>query len=80
MVTAREGHLAIVKILINHGANVNDKNMAGKFFPVWLQNQLISTGLEPVLSHTEKSCIVLYYIQFSMNIKMYNHNIKTFFY
>ena len=36
MVTAREGHLAIVKILINHGANVNDKNMAGKFFPVWL--------------------------------------------
>ena len=23
-------------------------------FPVWLKNQLMSAGLEPVLSHTEK--------------------------
>ena len=28
MIAAREGHLAIVKILINHGANVNNKNMS----------------------------------------------------
>ena len=27
--------------------------------PVWLRNRLIFTGLEPVLSHTEKLCIVL---------------------
>ena len=38
-------------------------------FPVLLQNRLISTELEPVLSHTEKSCIVSYYIKFFMNIK-----------
>ena len=30
MVAAREGYLAIVKILINYGANVNDKNKSGK--------------------------------------------------
>ena len=30
-------------------------------------------------SHTEKVCIVSYYIQFSRIIKMYNHNIKTSF-
>ena len=35
MIAAREGHLAIVKILINHGANVNNKNMSGKFFILW---------------------------------------------
>ena len=28
--------------------------------PVRLQNRVISAGLEPVLSLTEKSCIVLY--------------------
>ena len=46
-------------------------------FLVWLQNRLISA----VLSHTEKSCIVLHYIQFSTNKQMYNHihNIKTSF-
>ena len=48
-------------------------------FPVWLRNRLISAGLEPVLSHTEKSFIISYYIQFSTNIKMYNHNIKNSF-
>ena len=30
-----------------------------KHFPVWLRNRLISAGLEPVLSHTEKSYILL---------------------
>ena len=34
-------------------------------------------GLEPVLSHTKISCIVSFYIQFFMDSKMYNHNIKT---
>ena len=39
-------------------------------FPIWLWNRLLSTGLEPVLSHTEKSCIASNYIQFSTNIKI----------
>ena len=30
-------------------------------FPVWLRSRLISAGLEPVLSHNEKSCIASYY-------------------
>ena len=34
-------------------------------FPVWLQNRLISAGLEPVLCHTGKLCIVSNYRQFS---------------
>ncbi len=38
--------------------------------PVWLRNRLISTGLEPVLSHTKKSCIASNYRQFSTNIKI----------
>ena len=46
---------------------------------VWLRNRSKSAGLKPVLSHTEKSCTVSYYIQFSTNIKMYKHNIKTSF-
>ena len=40
------------------------------FFPLWLRNRLMSAGLEPVFSHTEKSCIALYYRQFFTNIKM----------
>ena len=32
-----------------------------KCFPVWLQNRLISAGLEPVLIHTERSCIASYF-------------------
>ena len=28
-----------------------------RMFPVWLRNQLISDGLEAVLTHTEKSSI-----------------------
>ena len=39
-------------------------------FPVRLRNPLISAGLEPVLSYTDKSCIVSYFIQFSMSIKL----------
>ena len=53
--------------------------MHTKNFPVWLPNRLISAGLKPVLSHTEKSCIVSYYINFSTNLRMYNHNIKISF-
>ena len=37
---------------------------------VWLRNLLISPGLDPVLSHSEKSCMALYYRQFSTNIKI----------
>ena len=39
-------------------------------FPVWLRNRLISAGLEPALSNTEKSCIALYNRQFSTNVKI----------
>ena len=39
-------------------------------FPVGLPNRLISAGLEPVQSHTEKSYIKSYYRQFSTNIKI----------
>ncbi len=38
----------------------------------FLSNQLISTGLEPVLSHTEKSYIASYYKQFPTHIKIKN--------
>ncbi len=31
---------------------------------------LLFGGLEPILSHTEKSCITSYYKQFSTNIKI----------
>ena len=37
-------------------------------FPVWIRNWLLSVGLEPVLSHTEKLCIASYYWQFSTKI------------
>ena len=40
------------------------------FAPVWLGNRLIYAGLEPVLSHTIKSCIASYYSKFSTNIKI----------
>ena len=29
---------------------------SGIAFPIWLQNRLISAGLEPVLNYTEKLC------------------------
>ena len=37
---------------------------------VLLRNRLISVGLELVLSHTKKSCIVSYHGQFSENDKI----------
>ena len=37
---------------------------------VWLHNRLISSGLEPDLSHTGKSCIASDYRQFSTNIEI----------
>ncbi len=40
------------------------------FFQVLLRNRLLSTGLESVLSQTEKSCIASNYRQFSTNIKI----------
>ena len=39
-------------------------------FSVRLPNQLLSTGLEPVLSHTEKAFIASYYKLFSTYIKI----------
>ena len=47
-------------------------------FPVWLRNRLISGGLEPDLSYIYR-IVTLCYSQFSTNIKIYNHNIKTNF-
>ena len=38
------------------------------YIPVWLQNRLLSAGLDPVLSQTEKLCIATNYRQFSTNI------------
>ena len=42
----------------------------GQYFPVWLRNRLLSTGLEPVLSQTEKSFVASNQRQFSTNIKI----------
>ena len=42
----------------------------GETFPVGNQNRLLSTGLEPVFSQTEKSCIASNYRQFYMNVKI----------
>ena len=39
-------------------------------FSVYLQNRLLSAGLEPVLSKTEIACIVSNYRQFSTNTKI----------
>ena len=39
-------------------------------FPVCLKNLLITGGLEPVLSNTEKSCKASIYSKFSMKIKI----------
>ena len=39
-------------------------------FPLQHRHRLISAGLEPVLGHTEKSCIASYYRQLSTNIKI----------
>ena len=54
-----------------------------RVIPVWLRNRLISAGLEPVPSHTEKACIASYYRQFStkdhktgLNLIVFNFNIS----
>ena len=48
-------------------------------FPVWPRNRLISGRLEPVLSHTEKSCLASYYRQFFHEYLIKNHKIHTSF-
>ena len=39
------------------------------YLVIWLRNRLITAELEPVLSHTKKTCIASFYKQFSTNIK-----------
>ena len=46
--------------------------------PVWLRNRMISAGLEPVPSYTEKLCITLYLKKIATNI-FKNHKINTSF-
>ena len=46
-----------------------------RMFPVWLRNWLIFTGLELVLSHTEKSCIASYYREVFTNLGNFHFNI-----
>ena len=48
-------------------------------FPVWPRNLLVSAGLEPVVSLTEKLCIVLDYRLFSSNYKLKKHITVTSF-
>ena len=55
---------------LSHPAQVN-------IFLVFIRNRLISGVLEPVLIHTKKLYLASNYIQFSTNIKVYNHKIKT---
>ena len=43
-----------------------------------VEESLMTAGLEPVLSHTEKSCIASYYRKFSTNINE-NHKTETRF-
>ena len=45
--------------------SLNKTKKKGTCFPIWLRNRLISDGLEPVLSQTEKSCRAI-----STNIKI----------
>ena len=54
------------------GNNVYDEWKPGIHEDIILfqYDQLISAGLEPVLSHSEKSCITLYYRQYSTYIKI----------
>ena len=49
---------------------VDNADKISYFFPVCLSNRLISAGLEPVLSETEKSCISSNYRRFFTNIKI----------
>ncbi len=52
----------------------------GQYYLVCIRYRLISRRLEPVLIHTKKLCLASYYIQFSTNIKIYHHKIKTCFF
>ena len=58
------------KIKIGEPLNARIPEWIRNKFPVSLGNRLMSAVLEPVLSHTEKSCLVSYYRQFSTNIKI----------
>ena len=60
----------------DHYIGYNYQASQVKYLPVWLLNRLISAGLEPILSHTEKLCIALYYIQFFTNIKITTIRLK----
>ena len=52
-------------------------NFTKNHFSVWLRNRLlISAVLELVLSYTEKSCIVSYYIQCSTNTRKAVNNMR----
>ena len=62
----------------NTGQIIPQHNQA-QLIKAWLRHRLISGGLEPVLSHTEKSCIASYYKQLSTNNEIKNHTINTSF-
>ena len=62
-----------VETIISKKTVFKETVMQVNIISVWLSNRSISVGLEPVLSHTDKLCIASFYIQFSTNIKMYNH-------
>ena len=49
---------------------INVKKLVPYIFQYGIETDNISAGLDPVLSHTEKSYIVLFYRQFSTNIKI----------
>ena len=50
--------LIFIFLLENIRQSYKSKGNWGNIFPVWLRNRFISAGLEPVLRHTVKSCIV----------------------
>ena len=64
-------------LLINYNDTLNNKNGCARRktiscipFPAWLRIRSISTGLNPVLSHTEKSCIILNSREYSIEIQI----------
>ncbi len=60
------------------GSTPLGKSLLVKCIPVWLRNRLLSAGLEPVLSQTEKAFIASNCRQF-LRISNKNHKIKTQF-
>ena len=44
-----------------------------KTFTAWIQNRLVSAGLEPVLRHAEKASLVTHFGQFSADNNMENY-------